>query len=59
MFSIGRVEGVGPLQQGLRLGGIASLRVANFNVEGVGPLQQGLRLISVAPLSLAQLWSKE
>ena len=36
------VEGVGPLQQGLRRYQIRGL-VARTRVEGVGPLQQGLR----------------
>ena len=41
-----QVEGVGPLQQGLRL---LSLHFSArfFSVEGVGPLQQGLRLAPI------------
>ena len=39
-----RVEAVGPLQQGLRLGVVNPQMLYCNPVEAVGPLQQGLRL---------------
>ena len=39
-----KVEGVGPLQQGLRPVVVGEYKPAD-GVEGVGPLQQGLRPI--------------
>ena len=53
------VEGVGPLQQGLRQ--LYDFRFSFFclPVEGVGPLQQGLRRMRFVCLSLSLSLSKE